>query len=151
MTPTNIHPDILNHPFFLAGRIFSVLETRNWHAKDKADAVKVSRFLSRAVSNPERVLGELCLLSEEHVRKLRSRKHRKPVCCAPTFCSRKANVRMPSRYTRHWPRTACATRWSAWPPWISPAARRMPQLRGCKPGWRSNRAISAPSCSWPTR
>lgn len=76
-TTANIHPDILNHPFFIAGRIFSVLETRNWRAKDKADAVRVSRSLSRAVRNPERViLSELCLLSEKHVRKLRSRKHR---------------------------------------------------------------------------
>ncbi len=72
----DVHHSTSSHPFFLAGRIFGVMETRNYAAKDRADQCSITRQFKRAWANPGKVFPHLLELSEAHARKLETRKHR---------------------------------------------------------------------------
>jgi hypothetical protein len=70
-----VHSDTLSQPFFLAGRLFAVLEARNYAAKDPADRTTVTHHLKQAWSNPAKKFPWLLALSEAHAQKLWKRKH----------------------------------------------------------------------------
>lgn len=73
----NVHPDTSNNPLFLIGRLFAVLEARNFDAKDKGDKrVTITHHFKRAWDDPAKVFPWLLALSERHAEKLEKRKHR---------------------------------------------------------------------------